>query len=293
MKKNIIFIYIIFMYFVSFSKTVLTNTQATYTLTSMLAENTDIKVKSLFETSASMSYDQIQTLKSIPKESYNDVVAVVDLQRVWIYDSLFEFARRENIKVIEIDASYSYQDNTSLSLLINNYHKGENVGQTNPYVWLDLGNANKMTQIIAHDLIRLFPENKDVINKNLEKTLNILEKLAEEYNSLDNIDGVIVLSENLNYLITYLNIFSEYVNINDLSVSNIKKIMKQTDLKVFVSDKGIKKEIVEEIKRNKGTVVILKTGNLPVEDEDDEELMAKDGLIQIYKYNLNKLKKIK
>lgn len=293
MKKNIIFIYIIFMSFVSFSKTVLTNTQATYTLTSMLAENTDIKVKSLFETSASMSYDQIQTLKSIPKESYNDVVAVVDLQRVWIYDSLFEFARRENIKVIEIDASYSYQDNTSLSLLINNYHKGENVGQTNPYVWLDLGNANKMTQIIAHDLIRLFPENKDVINKNLEKTLNRLEKLAEEYNSLDNIDGVIVLSENLNYLITYLNIFSEYVNINDLSVSNIKKIMKQTDLKVFVSDKGIKKEIVEEIKRNKGTVVILKTGNLPVEDEDDEDLMAKDGLIQIYKDNLNKLKKIK
>ena len=293
MKKNIIFIYIIFMSFVSFSKTVLTNTQATYTLTSMLAENTDIKVKSLFETSASMSYDQIQTLKSIPKESYNDVVAVVDLQRVWIYDSLFEFARRENIKVIEIDASYSYQDNTSLSLLINNYHKGENLGQTNPYVWLDLGNANKMTQIIAHDLIRLFPENKDVINKNLEKTLNILEKLAEEYNSLDNIDGVIVLSENLNYLITYLNIFSEYVNINDLSVSNIKKIMKQTDLKVFVSDKGIKKEIVEEIKRNKGTVVILKTGNLPVEDEDDEDLMAKDGLIQIYKDNLNKLKKIK
>lgn len=293
MKKNIIFIYIIFMSFVSFSKTVLTNTQATYTLTSMLAENTDIKVKSLFETSASMSYDQIQTLKSIPKESYNDVVAVVDLQRVWIYDSLFEFARRENIKVIEIDASYSYQDNTSLSLLINNYHKGENVGQTNPYVWLDLGNANKMTQIIAHDLIRLFPENKAVINKNLEKTLNILEKLAEEYNSLDNIDGVIVLSENLNYLITYLNIFSEYVNINDLSVSNIKKIMKQTDLKVFVSDKGIKKEIVEEIKRNKGTVLILKTGNLPVEDEDDEDLMAKDGLIQIYKDNLNKLKKIK
>lgn len=293
MKKNIIFIYIIFMSFVSFSKTVLTNTQATYTLTSMLAENTDIKVKSLFETSASMSYDQIQTLKSIPKESYNDVVAVVDLQRVWIYDSLFEFARRENIKVIEIDASYSYQDNTSLSLLINNYHKGENVGQTNPYVWLDLGNANKMTQIIAHDLIRLFPENKDVINKNLEKTLNILEKLAEEYNSLDNIDGVIVLSENLNYLITYLNIFSEYVNINDLSVSNIKKIMKQTDLKVFVSDKGIKKEIVEEIKRNKGTVVILKTGNLPVEEEEEEDLMAKDGLIQIYKDNLNKLKKIK
>lgn len=293
MKKNIIFIYIVFMSFVSFSKTVLTNTQATYTLTSMLAENTDIKVKSLFETSASMSYDQIQTLKSIPKESYNDVVAVVDLQRVWIYDSLFEFARRENIKFIEIDASYSYQDNTSLSLLINNYHKGENVGQTNPYVWLDLGNANKMTQIIAHDLIRLFPENKDVINKNLEKTLNILEKLAEEYNSLDNIDGVIVLSENLNYLITYLNIFSEYVNINDLSVSNIKKIMKQTDLKVFVSDKGIKKEIVEEIKKNKGTVVILKTGNLPVEDEDDEDLMAKDGLIQIYKDNLNKLKKIK
>lgn len=293
MKKIFIFTTIIFTTLLSYSKTVITGTQATYTFASMLAKDTDIKVKSLFETNVSMSYDQIQALNNIDKKEYKDVVAVVDLQRVWVRDSLYEFTRRENIKTIEIDASYSYQDNSSLAILINDYNFGSQAGQTNPYVWLDLTNASKMVKIIAHDLSLIFPEHATKINYNLQKTLYQIEKLAQEYNSINNFDGAIVLSEDLNYLVTYLNIYSTYVDISTLNTKNIKKIMKDADLKVFLTDKAVKKEIENEIKKNGGTVVVLRTGNLPVEDENDDELMAKDGLIQIYKDNLTKLKKIK
>lgn len=293
MKKIFIFTTIIFTTLLSYSKTVITGTQATYTFASMLAKDTDIKVKSLFETNVSMSYDQIQALNNIDKKEYKDVVAVVDLQRVWVRDSLYEFTRRENIKTVEIDASYSYQDNSSLAILINDYNFGSQAGQTNPYVWLDLTNASKMVKIIAHDLSLIFPEHATKINYNLQKTLYQIEKLAQEYNSINNFDGAIVLSEDLNYLVTYLNIYSTYVDISTLNTKNIKKIMKDADLKVFLTDKAVKKEIENEIKKNGGTVVVLRTGNLPVEDENDDELMAKDGLIQIYKDNLTKLKKIK
>lgn len=293
MKKIFIFTTIIFTTLLSYSKTVITGTQATYTFASMLAKDTDIKVKSLFETNVSMSYDQIQALNNIDKKEYKDVVAVVDLQRVWVRDSLYEFTRRENIKTVEIDASYSYQDNSSLAILINDYNFGSQAGQTNPYVWLDLTNASKMVKIIAHDLSLIFPEHATKINYNLQKTLYQIEKLAQEYNSINNFDGAIVLSEDLNYLVTYLNIYSTYVDISTLNTKNIKKIMKDADLKVFLTDKAVKKEIENEIKKNGGTVVVLRTGNLPVEDENDDELMAKDGLMQIYNDNLTKLKKIK
>ncbi|WP_068268246.1 metal ABC transporter solute-binding protein, Zn/Mn family [Caviibacter abscessus] len=293
MKKILIFFMLVFTSILSYTKTVITGTQAMYTFTSMLTKDTDIKVKSLFETNASMSYDQIQALNNVDKNEYKDVVAVVDLQRVWVRDSLYEFARRENIRTVEIDGSYSYQDNSSLALLINNYNFGTEKDQTNPYVWLDLTNASKMIQIIGHDLAKIFPEDAIKINDNLQKALTQIEKLAQEYNSINTLDGAIVLSEDLNYLVTYLNIYSTYVDISTLNVKNIKKIMKDTDLKVFLTDKALKREIENEIKKNGGTVVVLRTGNLPVEDENDDELMAKDGLIQIYNDNLTKLKNIK
>lgn len=124
----------------SLASTVLTNTQATYTMANMLTKNTSIKVRSLFETSASMSYNQIETLKNQDPSKFDDVDVVIDLQRVWKQDSLYEFARRHNIRVIEIDASYSYQDNSALALSIARYHHKDDI---NPYVWLDFNNSKK------------------------------------------------------------------------------------------------------------------------------------------------------
>lgn len=278
--------------FFSYSKTVLTNTQATYTLTSMLAKNTKIDVKSVFENNVSMSYDQNQSFKNIDMSKFKDVVAVVDLQKVWFDDALFENARRQNISVIEIDAAYSYRDVSSLALLINNYSDENKKDITNPYVWLDFNNLTKMARIISHDLSLIFKEDKKQIEKNLDELLAKIDDYQYKYLEVKNIDGVILLSEDLNYLISYMNIYSYYSPLDSLKAEDVEKLIKETGIKIFVSDKGVKKDIREAINKNGAKLIILKTGNLPYDDEKNDELMAKDGLFKIFDDNLKALKGI-
>lgn len=271
---------------IGLSSTVLTNTQATYTLTNMLTKDTSIKVKSLFETSASMSYNQLETLKKYNKNDFEDVDVVVDLQRVWRQDSLYEYTRRHNIKVIEIDASYSYQDNSALALSIANYHYKDEV---NPYVWLDFNNTKKMLGIISRDLSLIYPKESKTINKNYKQAINLIDNLSSRYINEIKLSEVFSLSENMNYLFSYLNISSIYIDINKLTEKDVVNLMNEYDIHTFVSDKGVKRKIRKAIEENGGRVIILSTGELGVDDEKNSDLMARDGLIKIYEDNLNKL----
>lgn len=272
----------------SLASTVLTNTQATYTMANMLTKNTSIKVRSLFETSASMSYNQIETLKNQDSSKFDDVDVVIDLQRVWKQDSLYEFARRHNIRVIEIDASYSYQDNSALALSIARYHYKDDI---NPYVWLDFNNSKKMLEIIAHDLSLIYPKEAKTIKTNFDNSIKLINDLAAKYINNVKITTVFNLSENLNYLLTYLNISSVYIDVNTLTEEKIKELMEEYEINVFVTDRGMKRKIRKAIEDNGGTIIQLSTGELAVDDEANSDLMAKDGLLSIYKGNLEKLSK--
>ena len=129
MKK--LFLLLIFSCCLAFSENlVLTNTQVAYTIGSMLTKDTNITVKDVYGTNGNMASDQLNTFKSaeVDKNLLKNAKAVIDLQRVWNDDVLYEQARRENIHVVEIDATYSYQNVSSLALLIANYNEGENKG---------------------------------------------------------------------------------------------------------------------------------------------------------------------
>lgn len=275
----------------SFAKNlVLTNTQVTYTIANLLTKNTDIEVKDVFETNSSMVADQTKSFVDVDKDNLKDATAVIDLQRVWNDDCLFEHVRRENIKVIEIDATYSYQDNSSLALLTDTYHEGEHEGDPNPYAYLNLNNLSKMYKIVAHDLALIFPQNAEKIQTNLNSALKDLDNLIDEYNEID-IDGAITLSEDLNYLTSYLNIYTNLVEYDTITKDNVKKIMADTGLKTFITERPLKKEISDVIIKNGGKIIFIKTGAFPEEDENNDELMQKFGLINILKENLNELKK--
>lgn len=290
MKK--LFFLLLFVCGLSFSKNlVLTNTQATYSIGNALTKNTDIIVKDVFETNGSMNADQTNTFKEVDKSLLKEAKAVIDLQRVWNQDVLYEHARRENISVIEIDASYSYQDNSSLALLTDTYHEGEKKGEVNPYAWLNLNNLSKMYKIVAHDLIKIFPQNEAKIEQNLNDILLELDKYIDMYNDKVNIDGLIYTSEDLNYLISFLNIYSNFVNYDIITKENVKSIMSENELKIFLTDRPFKKDIYDEIVKNGGKVIQVKTGAFPEEDENNDELMKKDGLMNIIKDNLEQLKK--
>lgn len=290
MKK--LFLLVIFSCFLSFSKNlVLTNTQVAYSIGSDLTKNTNIIVKDVFETNGSMNSDQTNTFKDVDKSVLKDAKAIIDLQRVWNDDVLYEHARRENIHVIEIDATYSYQDNSSLALLTDTYHEGEKNEQINPYTWLNLNNLSKMYKIVAHDLSLIFPENKDIIEKNLNETLTNLDKIIDMYNESVNINGAIYTTENLNYLISFLNIYSDFVSYESITKDNVAELMNAKGLKIFLTERPFKTDILNEIKKNGGKVILLKTGAFPEEDDDDDELMKKDGLMNIINENLQELKK--
>lgn len=290
MKK--LFLLIIFSCFLSFSKNlVLTNTQVTYSIGNDLTKNTNIVVKDVFETNGSMNSDQTNTFKEVDKSILKDAKAIIDLQRVWNDDVLYEHARRENIHVIEIDATYSYQDNSSLALLTDTYHEGDKIGEINPYTWLNLNNLSKMYKIVAHDLSLIFPENKEIIEKNLNESLANLDKIIDKYNDSLNIDGAIYTSESLNYLISFLNVYSDFVDYENITKDNVVEIMNNKGLKTFITDRPFKAEILKKINENGGKVILIKTGAFPEEDENDEELMKKDGLLNIINDNLKELKK--
>ena len=186
---------------------VLTSIQSVYSIAQNITKNTDIEVYSIFDSDISMDYGKSAfDNKDLDLAVAKNAVAVIDVAKVWENDYLYEYVRRQNIRIIEIDASYSFSGDDYSALSLLNYKNGER----NPYVWMSLQNTIKMADIIAADLTRLFPKNEKVITTNLKKFTEELKDLENNYlketlnaKSL----SVIALTENLDYLFNELNIF--------------------------------------------------------------------------------------
>ena len=98
--------------------------------------------------------------------------------------------------------------------------------------------------------------------------------------------SVITLTENLDYLFDDLNIFFNYVDSNELTVEKISEVMKRNNSKIFISDRWIKKEIINEIEKKGGKFIVLDTFNIP---RELNEKMDPDGYIKGMKENMEKL----
>ena len=131
---------------------------------------------------------------------------------------------------------------------------------------------------------------KEKIEKNLDSSLKTLDGIIDDYNDIEGIDGVISTSEDLNYLVEYLNIYNTYVEYENITKDTVKKIMKDTGLKIFMTTRPFKKDIMDVISKNGGRVILIQTGYFPLEDENNDELSQKDGLINMLKDNLKQLK---
>ena len=268
------------------NKKVLTSIQSVYSIVKNITKDSDIEVYSIFDSDVSMDYGKSAfDNKDLDLSSAKDAVAVVDVAKVWNNDYLYEYARRKNIRIVEIDASYSFSGNDYLSLSLLNYKNGDR----NPYVWMSFQNVIKMANIAADDLSELFPENSKIIEKNLTKFSQEIKEIENEYlektltlNSL----SVITLTENLDYLFNDLNIFFNYTDSNEVTVKNVSEIMKRNNSKIFISDRWIKKEIINEIEKKGGKFLVLDTFNIPWELDGK---MDPDGYIKGMKENMEKL----
>ena len=286
MKKILLFILMLVLGTVSFAENiVITSIQPLYSLTSYLTKGTDIKVYTPFGSDTSMTMSK----EAIREEGFDLSVAkkaqaVVDIAKVWSEDVIYGKARMNKINIVEIDASYPY-DEKMTTIFFSDYSNGE----VNPYIWTGSKNLVRMVNIISRDLIRLYPQNKAKIEKNVNKFTNDLLKLENEANekllSVDN-PSVISLSENLQYFLNDMNIYAEYVDYDSITAENIANLIKDKGIKVVISDRWLKKNVIKALKDAGGEFVIINTLDIPM---DKDGKMDPEAILKAFKENTDNL----
>ena len=286
MKKILLFIFMLVLGTVSFAENiVITSIQPLYSLTSYLTKGTDIKVYTPFGSDISMTMSK----EAIREEGFDLSVAkkaqaVVDIAKVWPEDVIYGKARMNKINIVEIDASYPY-DEKMTTIFFSDYSNGE----VNPYIWTGSKNLVRMVNIISRDLIRLYPQNKAKIEKNVNKFTNDLLKIENEANekllSVDN-PSVISLSENLQYFLNDMNIYAEYVDYDSITAENIANLIKDKGIKVVISDRWLKKNVIKALKDVGGEFVIINTLDIPM---DKDGKMDPEAILKAFKENTDNL----
>ena len=286
MKKILLFILMLVLGTVSFAENiVITSIQPLYSLTSYLTKGTDIKVYTPFGSDISMTTSK----EAIREEGFDLSVAkkaqaVVDIAKVWPEDVIYGKARMNKINIVEIDASYPY-DEKMTTIFFNDYSNGK----VNPYIWTGSKNLVRMVNIISRDLIRLYPQNKAKIEKNVTKFTTDLLKLENEANekllSVDNA-SVISLSENLQYFLNDMNIFPEYVDYDSITAENVANLIKDKGTKVVISDRWLKKNVIKALKDAGGEFVIINTLDIPM---DKDGKMDPEAILKAFKENTDNL----
>ena len=286
MKKILLFIFMLVLGTVSFAENiVITSIQPLYSLTSYLTKGTDIKVYTPFGSDTSMTMSK----EAIREEGFDLSVAkkaqaVVDIAKVWPEDVIYGKARMNKINIVEIDASYPY-DEKMTTIFFSDYSNGK----VNPYIWTGSKNLVRMANIISRDLIRLYPQNKAKIEKNVNKFTNDLLKIENEANekllSVDN-PSVISLSENLQYFLNDMNIFAEYVDYDSITAENVANLIKDKGIKVVISDRWLKKNVIKALKDAGGEFVIINTLDIPM---DKDGKMDPEAILKAFKENTDNL----
>ena len=286
MKKKLLFILMLIIGSFSFAENiVITSIQPLYSLTSYLTKGTDIKVYTPFGSDISMTMSK----EAIREEGFNLAVAkkaqaVVDIARIWPEDVIYGKARMNKINIVEIDASHPY-DEKMTTLFFSDYSNGK----VNPYIWTGSKNLVRMINIIARDLIRLYPQNKAKIEKNITKFTADLLKIENEANEKLLAVGeaeVISLSENLQYFLNDMNIYTEYVDYDSVNAQNIVKLIKDKGIKVIVSDRWLKKDAIKALKEAGGEFVIINTLDIPM---DKDGKMDPEAILKAFKENTDNL----
>ena len=286
MKKILLFILMLIVGSLSFAENiVITSIQPIYSLTSYLTKGTDIKVYTPFgsDVSMTMSKDSIRENGfdlSIAKKAQ----AVIDIAKIWPEDVIYGKARMNKLNIVEIDASHPY-DEKMTTIFFSDYSDG----RVNPYIWTGSKNLVRMANIVARDLERLYPTQKTKIEKNVNKFTADLLKLENEANERllnANTTEVISLSENLHYFLNDMNILTEYVNYDDVTLENVAKIMQDKGIKVIVSDRWLKKNVIKAIKAAGGDFVVVNTLDIPM---DMEGKMDPDAILKAFKENTDNL----
>jgi hypothetical protein len=136
-------------------------------------------------------------------EAARQATAVVALRSIWPDDPLFPLARRQNIRLIEIDAA------RPLDASLPGMALQEGGLSANAQPWLDPVNLGRMADVIASDVARLVPDARPRLLANVatlrQQVLAITAQSEARLAAASNL-AVFSLSDRLDYLITGFNL---------------------------------------------------------------------------------------
>ena len=179
--------------------TVLTSLDVIQAMGEVLTRGTSITVKDVIPEGYSMQGHGAYLKKH--REAFFEAAAgadaVLTVGSAWAADPLYRWARRGNIRVVNIDVAQP----------LDGYGAGVPLvavaGEVSPYVWRSPANFTRMASIAADDLCRLAPADADGIRENLKILQTELFRLRSRYEGeflgLDSVD-LAALTRDYTYL---------------------------------------------------------------------------------------------
>ncbi|MCZ6475489.1 MAG: zinc ABC transporter substrate-binding protein, partial [Gammaproteobacteria bacterium] len=162
-----------------------------------------------------------------------------------------------------------------------------------PYFWLSLSNAIRMGDIIAHDLIELFPDFEITIQRNLDDLKWSLLNLRNEYQNRlieAGADTVFALTGDFVYLTNDMGLYvdgyfiKQDIRWTEADLDFLTSHLRQREIKVVIHKWMPSDAILGAVSAAGAELVVLDTGDPGM--VENRQLVA-DGLQQILRKNLD------
>lgn len=251
---------------------------ALYALIASLSQGTHIETVRIPGDAAVPMESQANALSRLDPGVFQQADAVITLSSLWRADPLYAVARRHNLRIVEIDASRSW-DPVKPGVAVTRtpvndvpWATAEEPGQgePSPYAWLGPINAMRMSAIIAADLARLSPEDAAQIARNLDTLENRLRQLKADYGPrLAQILDLRVLSlaGEFTYLFGEFDIFvdgwfiRQDVDWSPADRDALTRYLRERDIKVVVHKWAPDAAIAQAVEAGGARLLVLDAGN--------------------------------
>lgn len=250
---------------------------AVYALTSALSEGTHIEAIRLPPGTPVPMESLANALSHLDPSVFQQADAVVTLGNLWRQDPLYATARRHNLRIVEIDASRSWDTNKPAVAVVRvpandvPWAMGGHVESgLSPYAWLGPVNGMRMAALIAADLARLAPADAPRIASNLAALESRLRRLKADYGArmvaLPDV-RVLSLANEFIYLFGEFGIFvdgwfvRQDIDWSDADRTALTQYLRERDIRVVVHKWAPDEKIAKAIQDGGARLLVLDTGN--------------------------------
>jgi len=282
--------------------TVLTGTQATYSLAVALAAGTPLRIVNVPADGRQLALlkDYIERRQEALAPTFAAATAAIALTNALPGDPLYRFAREANVRIVDIEAAVPWSlDMPGVALAASpasNVAWGNDTdvaeSETAQYLWLSVSNAIRMGDIIAHDLTALFPDSAATITQNLDALKRELLALRNDYQNrliASGDDVVFALTGDFVYLTNDLGLFvdgyfiKQDVRWTETDLAMLTSHLRDREIEVVIH-KWLPSEAIQNAVRAAGAeLVVLDAGDPGIVVE---RALAADGLQQVLRKNL-------